>query len=190
MNETMKKIHFICGLVAAFLCLSQLANAQYLPNQIHRAGANFVDGRGLVISDQELIGLVGEDVYFDTVVGARKQFNAGRKLITSGAISAGAGFAGFMAGMAVWAASDIGYNVNTHEYYDIDGTAVAGAALMVTGGLAAVAGCLLLDAGIPLKIIGKSRLNWVENDHNERAMRGYSFRVGAAPHGVGLTLNF
>ena len=190
MNETMKKIHFICGLVAAFLCLSQLANAQYLPIQIHRDGANFVDGRGLVISDQELIGLVGEDVYFDTVVGARKQFNAGRKLITSGAISAGAGFAGFMAGMAVWAASDIGYNVNTHEYYDIDGTAVAGAALMVTGGLAAVAGCLLLDAGIPLKIIGKSRLNWAENDHNERAMRGYSFRVGAAPHGVGLTLNF
>ena len=29
---------------------------------------------------------------------------------------------------------------------------------------------------------------WVENDYNER--QGYALRFGAAPHGVGLTMNF
>ena len=185
----MKKILLLCGLVAAFLCLAQNANAQYIPDQIHRDGAGFVDNHGMVLSDQEIIDLVGEDIYFDTVVGARKQYSAGRNLIRSGAITAGAGFLGFMTGVVLVAYSETGYDRVAQTYYDVDGTGALGAVLVITGGLAATAGCLLLDAGLPLKIIGQSRLNWVENDYNDRS-RGYSLHVGAAPHGVGLTMSF
>ena len=50
-------------------------------------------------------------------------------------------------------------------------------------------GGALLEAGIPIRIIGKSRLNWVENNYNDYS-RNVSLHVGAAPHGVGLTLRF
>ena len=48
------------------------------------------DGRRL--SDDELIDLIGEDIYFNTVVGARKQYNVGRKLLVGGLIGMGAGY--------------------------------------------------------------------------------------------------
>jgi len=179
----------LCGLVAAFMCLTQNANAQYIPAQIHRDGAGFVDNHGMVLSDQDIIDLVGEDIYFETVVGARKQYSAGRNLIRSGAITAGAGLAGFMGGVVLMAASETGYDRVRQTYYDVDGIGALGATMMITGCLAATVGCLLLDAGLPLKIIGQSRLNWVENDYNERN-RGYSLHVGTAPHGVGLTMTF
>ena len=177
----------LCGIIAAFFCLAQNANAQYI--RIHRDGTDFVDDRGMVLSDQTLIDLVGEDVYFDTVVGARKQYSAGRNLIRSGAITAGAGVVGILGGVIFLAQSEAGYDRVAQTYYDMDGMGALGATLVVTGCLAATAGCLLLDAGLPLKIIGQSRLNWVENDFNERN-GGYTLHVGAAPHGVGLTLNF
>ena len=188
MNETMKKTNFLCGLVAAFLCLVQNANAQYLPDRIQRDGADFLDPRGMVLSDQDIIDLVGEDIFFDTVVGARKQYNAGRNLIRSGAITAGAGLGGFMTGMVLLAHSEMGYDRVRQTYYDMDGEGALGATLIVAGCLAATTGCLLVDAGIPLKVIGQSRLNWVENEYNGR--QGYSLHVGAAPHGIGLTVRF
>ena len=181
----MKKFALLCGLVAAFLCLAQNASAQY----IHRDGTDFVDDRGVALTDQALIDLVGEDIYFDTVVGARKQYTVGRNLIRSGAITAGAGFAGIMTGVIFLAQSEAGYDRVAQTYYNVDGLGALGATLIVTGVLAGFTGCVLLDAGLPLKIIGQSRLNWVENDYNDRN-GGYALHIGAAPHGVGLTLNF
>ena len=66
---------------------------------------------------------------------------------------------------------------------------MAGALLLTGGYVAMFVGGALLEAGIPLRIIGQSRLNWVENDYNEYS-RNVSLHVGAAPHGVGLTLRF
>ena len=54
--------------------------------------------------------------------------------------------------------------------------------------IATVLGGTALTVGIPFKAVGQSRLNWVENNYNER--QGYTLRFGAAPHGAGLTLNF
>ena len=102
----MKRFLLISGLFAAFLCLTQNANAQYV--QIHRDGAGFVDNAGITLSDQELIDLVGDDVYFDTVVGARKQYNAGRRLIRGGAISAGIGLTSVLGGTALMLANSTG----------------------------------------------------------------------------------
>ena len=190
MNETMKKIISLCGLVAAFLCLAQNANAQYLPNQIHRDGAGFVDEHHRMLSDGELIDVVGLDVYEQTILGARKQYTAGRKLITGGAIGMGAGLLGTLAGVVLFNEGSAVYYEDGHfPRYEIEDEAgIGGAALIALGACAIAAGSAALCAGIPLKVIGQSRLNWVENDYNER--QGYTLHVGAAPHGVGLTLNF
>ena len=194
----MKKIAILCGLVAALLCLAQRANAQYV--QIHRDGAGFVDNRGMHLSNQEIRDLVGEDVYFDTVVGAQKQYRIGRNLIRGGAITAGAGLVSALTGVALIAANSEDrlvvhndpqyYGYRERVYTDEDEFATATGALFLVGGyLAMFTGATLLEVGIPLKIIGQSRLNWVENDYNDYS-RNVSLHVGAAPNGVGLTLKF
>ena len=99
----MRKALILCGLVAALMCLAQNANAQYA-----RKGANIVDQKGAVLSDQELISIVGNDIYEQTVIGARKQFKAGKKLITGGIIGIGVGFAGLVA--AAVKMQDAGYD--------------------------------------------------------------------------------
>ena len=183
----MKRILMIGGLVAAFLCLAQHASAQYA--QIHRDGSDFVDNQGVVLSDQELIDLVGEDVFFETVVGARKQFESGSKLTRSGIITAGAGVTGMLVGSVLLATSEMGWDNVRQSVIDYTGQGTAGIVLIGAGCAAAAIGGVLLDVGLPFKIIGQSRLNWVENDYNDRA-RGYTLHVGAAPHGLGLTVNF
>lgn len=190
----MKKILMIGGMIAAFLCLSQNAQAQYV-SQIHRDGDSFVDNRGVALSDQELVDLVGEDIYYETIVGARKQFNAGSRLIRSGAICSGVGLTGIVAGAICLASSETGWDSEMfyeEEYYDdvdLDGLATAGILLMATGAVVAATGAVLLDVGIPFRVIGQSRLNWVENDYNERN-RDITLHFGAAPSGIGLTLKF
>ena len=189
----MKKIAILCGLVAALLCLTQSAKAQYV--QIHRDGAGFVDNRGIALSNQEVRELVGDDVYFDTVVGASKQYRVGGNLIRSGAITLGAGLASALGGAALFVNSGYDHRIvydqyQTRTYRDYDESTEAAGLLLITGGyIAMFVGGALLEAGIPIRIIGQSRLNWVENNYNDYN-RNVSLHVGAAPHGVGLTLNF
>ena len=195
----MKRILIVCGLAAALLGLSQNASAQYA-SQIHRDGTAFMDDRGVSLSDAELVQLIGPEIYYETVVGARKQYRAGRKLITGGAIGAGAGFLGVLTGTYLMMAStgesfdsffdDFNDYPDWHHDRSEDAyMAMTGAFLFVGGYAAAILGSLALEAGIPLKIIGQSRLNWVENNYNDRNRDAY-FRFGFAPSGVGLTLNF
>ena len=190
----MKRFAFLCGLVAALICLTQRAEAQYI--QIHRDGAGFVDDRGAALSNQEVRDLVGDDVYFDTVVGASKQYRIGGNLIRSGAITLGAGLLSALSGAALFVAngpespSSRYSQYQERPYYERDEAAYTGGALLLAGGYVAMfVGGALLEAGVPLRIIGQSRLNWVENDFNDNS-RNVSLHVGTAPHGVGLTLRF
>ena len=188
----MKKFTILCGLVAAFLCLAQNASAQYA-TEIHRDRAGFTDQVGRPLTDAELINLIGPEIYRETVIGARKQYNAGRKLIIGGAIGMGAGLVSVLGGLGVLAASSEDYTYYDGQYFDRypdneTGEAI-GVLMAATGYVAVIAGGVALDAGIPLHIIGKSRLNWVENDFNERS-HAVTARFGAAPHGIGLTMNF
>ena len=184
----MKKVLILSGLVAAFLCLTQTVSAQYVPSRIHRDGATFVDGRGRTLSDGELIDAIGEDIFAETVIGARKQYTIGRKLLISGIAGTGVGIAGLVGGAALVATAGPHETANDDIYFDDKDKAEAGFVVMAIGTIATVLGGTALSAGIPLKVIGQSRLNWVENDYNER--QGYALRFGAAPHGVGLTMNF
>lgn len=191
----MKRFAFLCGLVVALLFQTQNAKAQYV-QQIHRDGAGFVDDRGMSLSDKDIIDLVGEDIYFETVVGARKQYKAGRKLIVGGIIGMGAGYLAASLGTYTLVANTERparyYNDNYPDRYDYESDsyeAVAAGLLAFGGIMAMAAGSAALSAGIPLKIIGQSRLNWVENDFNDRN-RDFSLEFGAAPNGIGLTLKF
>ena len=184
----MKKALILSGLVAAFLCLTQNANAQYLPAQIHRDGASFVDERGRTLSDSELIDAVGVDIFTETVIGARKQYTAGRKLLISGIAGLGVGVAGVVGGSLLVAAAGPHQNANNEVYFDDPDKAEVGAVVVLISSLATALGGTALSAGIPLKVIGQSRLNWVENNYKEQ--RGYTLHVGAAPSGFGLSVRF
>ena len=174
----MKRFAILCGLVAAFLCLAQNANAQYA-----RKGNHIVNSNGDALSNQEIIDLVGNEVYEQTDIGAWKQYKAGKGLITGGIIGIGAGLAGsVLAG--VKAAND-GYR-DFETAVEDDGAVLA----MYLGSVAALSlGSAALTAGIPLKIIGKKRLDWVSEEAN-RVSGNVSLNVGATPHGMGIVLNF
>ena len=178
----MRKALILCGLVAALLCLAQNANAQYA-----RQGANIVDKSGYVLSDSQLSKLVGNDVFQQTVVGARKQYKTGKTLIWSGA-------GGLVGGAVLYGVglSKIAGEVNQNSSKDEIQTALErhpGSAGMVLGGtLLMAAGAIALDAGIPLAIIGKKRLDWVADNYNGR--KNLAYQVGATPNGVGIAVRF
>jgi hypothetical protein len=169
---------FFCGIVAALLCLTQNANAQHA-----RKGADPVSQNGVALSDQDIVNLVGSDVFEQTVVGARKQYKAGKSLITGGIIGIGAGLAGaFVTG---YKAGKAGYNDMQTALSD-DGSI---AALYLASAAAASLGSAALTGGIVMKIIGNKRLDWVSEEAN-RVSGNVSLNVGATPNGMGIVLNF
>ena len=184
--KNMRKALILCGFVAAFLCLAQNANAQ-IAGPIHRDGAYLADQRGNILSNQEVLTLVGQDIYNQTYVGAQKQRKAGKALIWSGA-------GGLVGGAVLYGVglSKIAGEVNQNSSKDEIQTALErhpGSAGMVLGGtLLMAAGAIALDAGIPLAIIGKKRLDWVADNYNGR--KNLAYQVGATPNGVGIAVRF
>jgi hypothetical protein len=174
--NNMKKVLILCGFIAAFLCLAQNANAQYA-----RKGANLVDMNGTVLSDQAIINLVGNDVFEQTVIGARKQYKAGNGLIIGGIVGMGAGLAGaVLTGKAI---ADRGYS-DMETAISHDGSI---AAMYIGSSALASLGFTALSGGIAFKTIGKKRLNWVADHANGVAM---TYHVGATPNGLGVALQF
>ena len=185
------RIALFCGLLAAFLCLTHNANAQY----VQRHKANLVDANGNILSDAQVLDLVGEEIFHETYVGAKKQYNAGRKMLIGGAIGAGAGLATTL----------IGFNLAYDSAYLTDRGIVAyrneteatigficdvcnelanrGVRVIVAG-----LGLSVLEAGIPLHIIGKKRLDWVAEEGSKAS--NLTLHAGATPNGFGITLNF
>lgn len=174
--KKMKYLTTLCGIIAAFLCLAQSANAQYA-----RKGANLVDQNKVVLSDQALINVVGNDVYEETVIGARKQYKAGNALIWSGVGGIGLGLAGaVLTGIRLGQSNYANLETAIQNDPSIAGMYLASSALMSLGGTA-------ISGGIVFKTIGKKRLNWVADYANGVAM---TYHVGATPNGIGLALKF
>ena len=182
----MRKVLILCGFVAAFLCLAQNANAQYA-GPIHREGAFLADQRGNILSNHEVLTLIGQDIYDQTYVGAQKQRKAGKTLIWSG-------IGGMVGGAVLYGVgiSKVAGQVNQNSSSEDIQKALEsnpGSAGMVLGGtLLMAAGAIALDAGIPLAIIGKKRLDWVADNYNGR--KNLAYQVGATPNGVGLAVRF
>jgi len=179
----MKKFAILCGLIAALLCLSQSASAQYA-----RKGANIVDKNGYILSDSQLINIVGRDVFDQTVVGARKQIKSGNGLLWGGLLGIAAGLGG-----AVYTGVRLGKagysNISSYDDFKqiMDKDPSIGALYLGSIALTSL-GSTSFSAGIILKTIGKKRLNWVGEQAN--FARGYSLNVGATPNGMGLYVTF
>ena len=174
---------FFCGLLAAFLCLTQNANAQY----VQRHKANLVDAQGNILSDAEVLNLIGEDIFNETYVGAKKQYTAGRKMLIGGAIGAGAGLATSIIGFNL--AYDSAYLKESGKIdFRNDTEATIGFICYYGGVIVAGLGLSVLEAGIPLHIIGKKRLNWVAEEGSKAS--NLTFHAGATPNGFGIALNF
>ena len=171
----MKRIAILCGLVAAFLCIALNADAQYA-----RKGNHIVDQNGVALSNQEIIDLVGNDVYEETVVGSWKQYKSGKGLITGGILGIGAGLAGSVL---------TGVKAGQKGYSDFE-TAVrndsAIAAMYLASSAALSLGGAAISGGIVLKTIGKKRLNWVADQCNANL----TYHIGATPNGMGIAINF
>ena len=181
----MKRIAILCGLIAALLCLTQNASAQYA-----RKGANIVDKNGYVLSDSQLINVVGQNVFDQTVVGARKQYKSGKTLIWGGVAGMAAGFAGVV--YSIVKLNDAGYqNLDLtnpdHIKTVMDNDPSIGAMYLGSSALTSLGGTAF-TAGVVLKTIGKKRLNWVEDQAN--SAKGYTLNIGTTRNGMGLYLTF
>lgn len=185
-QQAMKKILIISGIIAAFLCLSQNANAQYA-GPLHRDGAYLADQRGNILSNHEVLSLIGQDIYDQTYVGAQKQRKAGKTLIWSGIGGLVGGGVLYGAGLAK-IADKVTQNSSKEEIQKALEANPGSAGMILGGTLLMVAGGVALDAGIPLAIIGKKRLDWVADNYNGR--KNLAYQIGATPSGVGLAVRF
>ena len=174
----MKKILFL-SLMMLLAPLFTLRAQEYSPRLEFSRGDFYYGGNRL--SDAEIFHLIGEDVFYATYQGATRQRNAGQSMMIAGGVTFGVGIASLFMGLAL--------SYNSQDYPD--GNYYTISSLVPIGYAAAIAGGIVLDAGIPLFIIGNSRLNWIERDFNRRNHSPYAcVNVGGAPHGFGLTVNF
>ena len=178
----MKKLFVICILLAAGLGFAQEAKAQFA-GPITRQDANLVDQSGHILTDSEIIALVGNDIYEETVVGARRQFQAGKGLIIGGAASIGAGLVFAVFSGVEMAKSKQDYNNNrSYSYGPAAGLYLCSVAFTSLGTLA-------LGGGIAFRSIAKGRLGWVANQCNP-ASGSVSLEWSATPAGAGIVMRF
>jgi hypothetical protein len=177
----MKRIILYFCLFATFLGLAQRADAQYA-TAVHQKHGKLVDGNGVALSDNDVLNLIGNEIYNETYLGAKKQCKVGRTLIWSGAAGMAVGMGMMMWGQELYTDSPYMQGIGTETEGKV------GLALCVGGLLVHSLGSAALNVGIPLSIIGNKRLDWVVDNCNEGS--DLTIKVGAAPNGFGLTVRF
>jgi len=185
----MKKLFVICVLLAASLGFAQEAKAQFA-GPITRQKANLVDQSGHILTDSEIIGLVGNDIFEETVVGARRQLKAGKGLIIGGAAGIGTGLV-----FAVFTGVAMANNSAQYDRDMRDGrrddfyTYGYAPALYFCSVAFTSLGLTALGGGIAFRAIGKSRLGWVAEQCNPRS-GGVTLEWSATPAGAGIVMRF
>ena len=161
---------------AAEMSSRQGSEPNIVPGQIRYRGGNLVDSEGNVIKPEDIRFYIGNQIYEDTYVGARKQLRSGKTLVWIGAPVAVAGIVMMIAGLNSMEYDD-------GEYYDYG--------LYSAGLLAGLAGSTCIDVGIPLLVIGKKRLEWIADDYNGRlhGSRRQPY-ISTSSKGFGIALNF
>ena len=162
--------------VAAEMSSRQGSEPNIVPGQIRYRGGDLVDSEGNVIKPEDIRFYIGNQIYEDTYVGARKQLRSGKTLVWIGAPVAVAGIVMMIAGLSSMEYDD-------GEYYDYG--------LYSAGLLAGLAGSTCIDVGIPLLVIGKKRLEWIADDYNGRlhGSRRQPY-ISTSSKGFGIALNF
>lgn len=191
----MKKLFVLVLAAAAFIFSGFAANAQYRPGALSQCRAGLEDENGRILSDQEVFQLIGEEVYNQTYTGACKQYKTGKTLIIVGAVGAGIGTVGTIAGAAAMAYAIEKGHVTIEEKNGkkvitaMDDKAKLASLGYITGAVLLGAGVTCLSVGIPLKVIGTKRLDWIAKEYNHSNYTA-NFQVGLTQSGAGLVLNF
>lgn len=184
----MKKIFVIVFLVALSAALAQDVFAQYaMP--VTRQNANLVDRNGVVLSDDDIIDLVGLEIYEETVVGARRQMRSGKSLIIGGAAGIGTGLVFSVFAHAAMAKNKVEYDRDMMDGHRDVYTFGRAPGLFLLSAAFSTAGVLALGGGIAFRSIGKARLGWVAEQCNPRT-RDVALEWSATPAGAGLVLRF
>ncbi len=154
--------------VAAEMSSRQGSEPNIVPGQIRYRGGDLVDSKGNVIKPEDIRFYIGNQIYEDTYVGARKQLRSGKTLVWIGAPVAVAGIVMMIAGLNSMEYDD-------GEYYDYG--------LYSAGLLAGLAGSTCIDVGM--------RLEWIADDYNGRlhGSRRQPY-ISTSSKGFGIALNF
>lgn len=198
----MKRI-LVIGAIAALMAFGATsASAQRADSgTLTYSNGHLLDEQGRVLQDYEVMDIVGRRIYNETYNGAVQQYKAGKGLIIGGAVSFGLGVAATV-GSAIYLgperARSIYHGFEREEFADEQtrvryvGETTAGAAGLLGGLALASIGQACLSVGLPLFIIGKSRLVWIAEDYNAE-----NYRRGRRPYidfntenGPGIRLNF
>lgn len=169
--------------------LSAYNKLEYLGHGDYRMGQ-------IKMTDQYSFSTIpGIDDYIATYNSAQRQRRWGKTLIPIGAAAMGIGavFTGVALSEAPTTMTYTKYWDSTGKTWDnsdVDGDIYAFQSFMTVASIFLGIGSVCLSIGIPLNIVGSSRLRWIADDYNDR--RGYSanLRIGQTPNGYGLALNF
>ena len=182
----MKKLLVIFVLLTAGMAFVQEVKAQFA-GPIVRKGANLVDQKGQILSEESIIGLVGEDIYKETVVGARRQMKSGTGLIIGGSVVMGASAVFAVCGAMVGSNKDI-FSSDSTKAKAAQGDALTAGALYLCAAALSSVGTLALGGGIALRAIGKGRIGWVAEQCNVR--HSATLEWSASPAGAGIVMRF
>lgn len=190
-------------LLLALLCSAGCwtASAQWAPESLNYGWGHLRDGKHK-LSDLEVQEIIGQDIYQQTYVSARKQYKAGLGLlIGGGAVSLGGmiitgrseSFVKDKGKKAIWTLVKESWNKG-----EIDGSHMDQAAEDIAKGLVwyfcgagiSYVGTIVLRVGIPIFIVGSKRLDWIADDYNERHQQTPVLEMTATPYGPGLRLSF
>ena len=171
--------------------------AQVLDNTLLRRGSNLVNRSGNILTDAEVLDLVGEPIYYETYVNAKKQYKTGRTMIWSGSAglviglgAMGVGGYSFAGGIVRAFSPQLKEESPDSKKPRENGIHTAAIGMMAYdgGALLASAGFIVLCGGISFSIKGKKNLNRVVDEYN--AGSALTYNVGATPNGVGIVLRF
>lgn len=213
----MESINFICDeknhiimkkffLSAAFLLLSVLAFAQFNDTAFsgnlkrHNGGLR-LDGIDLTREEQALLlsDVNGQDLNeeWSRLRGKRA---LGEGLIIGGAATAGAGAVVFVGTGVVWVlvaaigggiAGAVSGGDSDAAQGAVDNISEAFAPWFIGSGVVTGLGVAAVGAGIPIKVVNAKKMDAIVDDwNNSKAAPEVSLNFGAAPSGVGFTLNF
>ncbi|MDD6253957.1 MAG: hypothetical protein PUA96_07930 [Bacteroidales bacterium] len=172
----MKKLFSVILIATAItLCTNAFAQRPGYRDETEKMLMRYKSGRlsvgGCKLSDLEVKNLIGEQVYYETYVGARRQRKVGTWLASFGAA--------ITVGGTVLKSHGISWDDPAYYYSGLAVDAV---------------GMAMLGGGIAYLCIGRGRLKWAASDYNERNVygrdRSISLEFGPTSSGVGLSLRF
>ena len=187
----MKRIATLILVALACLTSWNAAAQYYHPDNLHRVRKTLVSETGVVLTDEEVLSCIGEEIYNETYVGAVRQYTTSSILLYAGGGTAVLGVGGIVGSAIAYrhyqdkkAAAGAGTPQSLKTQTVLSELGVGGAVTVTLAGVGA------LITGLVFRAISTQRLNWVAQDYNSTESRMVSARIGNGQYGTGLIITF